>query len=250
MMDYNDSENRYAAYPADNNDPAYEDAEKKPRSKCYRCCCYCCLTRRGTICCSVFVIVLIAGIACAVYFLWPRIPNFQFQDIKYQDGTPISNTSNLQGRISNNNGVISLPLKLGISYVNDNYIPLYINDIIIDPKLDGNSAGESHLTSPINFPGRTSSSLDIPLTLSFNLNDPKSLNIQSLQTLMSKCNSDASKRQPIQLAYTATVIAPLISWTGYKPQFSGNKNFDCPWDASQILSLTGISLDQLANLIK
>ncbi|KAI9292527.1 hypothetical protein K502DRAFT_351927 [Neoconidiobolus thromboides FSU 785] len=221
---------------------------QKKRNCCVRFCCCCCLSRKGALLCGVITLILLGGIGAAIFFLFPRIPSFEFKQLSYQDGSSITSSS-LTDKISHSSdGVVSIPLALNLDIKSQNYINIAVSNITIDAKLNNSPIGQGYLPRPVSINAMATTPFTLPFTLFYNTKDTSKENLATASILKSSCNSDASKRKPLTINYDAKLYIDLIKWTGYVPQINNNFNFDCPWDVSVLFDQSNI-LNLLSSLL-
>ncbi|PVU99717.1 hypothetical protein BB559_000443 [Furculomyces boomerangus] len=216
---------------------------EKPIKKRRRYCC--CFSKKACIVFSIFMLFLLAGLAVAGYFLWPRIPNAKLKNIGVASTSGSSSSTNsainnaIQGTRIETSGNVVIPLVLEISVSNPNYIPWTFNNVTADGTIQLNDGsqykiGSGGLSSPFTMPRLSENN---PMLINFNfVLDPKSSNFVSAANLVkSACTAGGPA---IKLNYVATIHINAISWLGIRPTVSDSANFNCP-----ISDLQGMGID-------
>ena len=107
-----------------------------------------------------------------------------------------------------------------------------------NPVLDTDAQG---FLRNINFKGKSTSNFTLPVTVAHNVyQGGKVLAVADrdvgLHLFLESCGLIANSTKPdMRLTYQVQVSIMLISWTGYKPTFSGTIHFPCPANIPQNL---------------
>ncbi|KAK9766073.1 hypothetical protein K7432_005120 [Basidiobolus ranarum] len=210
----------------------HEKVEKRRR----RCCC-CCRTRRSKITCAIITVLILIGLAIALYFCIPRgMPAIQFNGVETGSNLDITKL------ILNASSGIVIPLSLKLSVNNPNLIGIKMDNITAKGFYEiGNGqsvqVGEGSLTQKINFPAKGKVDFLLPITLTYNPKTDKS-SAAALAGLLGHCGITAAQKSPIPLKYKAVLDIAQISWLGIKPEIENNVSFDCPITAPPGVSST------------
>lgn len=217
----------YAQEPPRNHSPYPGFREPiLQQKKRNRACCCCCHTRVGALCCALLMVSFILGLALAVFFLWPRIPNIQLHSITQQGtSTAIQSAGFSQLFKTTPTGTLQANVQINLIVTNPNYIDLVISSL----KLTG-GLHSSALTLPEFLTGNISRSITLLAQNKSPFNIPVQLTIPtnhgpSLAGLAQIC----AERQDISIPYTIKLSLALLSWTGYHPTVSDSYSFPCPW---------------------
>ncbi|KAJ3386250.1 hypothetical protein HDU84_001703 [Entophlyctis sp. JEL0112] len=211
--------------------------ESTPMSGKHRRYCCCFHTRRG--CCATIwaiIIIFLAGVGIALYFLWPRLPTVTI-------GQPYENTSLATSAVVNGSLTtastsspfsVQLNLFSNVSVYSPNYETLATRSIVVSGKLLNGKGGSAVSGVTINgekdgvsFPGHGTTNFTLPVSLKYSATSVSAITSDGVVTLLeSECGSGGGGM--LYASYTVTIDLVLISWTGYKPSVSGTTQFNCP----------------------
>ncbi|OMH84476.1 hypothetical protein AX774_g1996 [Zancudomyces culisetae] len=207
-------------------------------------------------CCIIFwivVVVLLIILGVAGYFLVPRIPTANFENLEV--GTvlsskgPVDASRDVTSKIKlDTSGSIFVPLVLEVSVDNPNYIPWTFKNVTVDVDLilsDGSKAyiGLGGLPNSFKMPAKSkSNTMFINFPVNISAQDPNLKNIAS--TMVESCFG-AGKR--LKISYEATVLVNGISWLGIKPKITDTASFACP--LTGILGPRSDLLDMLQSVL-
>ncbi|KAJ3191490.1 hypothetical protein HK101_007672 [Irineochytrium annulatum] len=252
------------------------EAARLARAKAERRYCCCFRTRAGcgtTMCC--LVIFILAGLAVGGYFLWPRWPTVTVSDpYARTDGTPVFQSSGSAFTASKTQPfTLGFNLVVDVNAFSPNYEDINVDVLSFDGKLldlDGVKVLPGAIVAGtdrnIMFPHGKSTKFQLvgafnnwpftiviikvvvvvmimqPITLSYTLTTPV-ISLSGLagtdevvNTLLTSCGIGGAGRN-LNVDYTVSVSIGVISWTGYKPSFSGKLNFACPVSSSALSGL-------------
>ncbi|KAJ2049260.1 hypothetical protein IW146_000238 [Coemansia sp. RSA 922] len=207
-------------------------------------------------CCMVFIPVLIlilAGLGVTLYFVWPRIPKVEFNQVgvaqpNHATGKEATVSDIVDGASINRKGVVTVPLVIHLNVTNPNFIPWTIHNVTIsgylrNPSAGGNNfpVGEGGLRTPFWMPKKSEGN-DMPIYFNFRLDTNDSNYGLAAQIVQQACTPGGPQ---LRFYYRAQVILRAISWLGIKPTISDTINFACP--IAQINDL-GIQVGDLTGL--
>ncbi|KAJ2713951.1 hypothetical protein H4R19_001988 [Coemansia spiralis] len=263
-------------YLLDEGDRAKSPA--KARGARRKCCgngvyCWCCSKR----CCCIFIpvlVVILAGLGVALYFVFPRIPDVKFDRVDVvpkdsqalaQRGLTVSRREGaVAGAISSlldniaidRHGTVTVPLVIHMNVTNPNYIPWTIHNITVRGYVANNTAGGTNfpvgdggLRTPFHM-AKKSVGNDMPLYFNFRLRTNDTNYLPAAITVQKACTPGGPK---LRFYYHANVILKAISWLGIKPGFSDTISFDCPISeivglGIQIADLTGLTPEEIGSI--
>ncbi|KAJ3389483.1 hypothetical protein HDU84_008706 [Entophlyctis sp. JEL0112] len=199
------------------------------------CCCF--RTRRG--CCATIwaiLIIILAGIGVALYFLWPRLPSVTI-------GQPYENSSLatpavVNGSLTSASTEIPFSVQLNlfsdVSVYSPNYETLATRSIVVSGKLLNGKGGNevngvtiNGETDGVSFQGQGTTNFTLPVSLKYAATSVSAIASDGAVTLLeSECGSGGGG--VLYVSYTVTIDVVLISWTGYKPSVTGTTQFNCP----------------------
>ncbi|KAI9467546.1 hypothetical protein LPJ78_002766 [Coemansia sp. RSA 989] len=231
-----------------------EKASPAKRAKKRRCCGngrYCwCFSKK---CCLIFLpilAVILAGIGVTLYYVFPRIPQVEFErvGVARQDDQGNMVEQVLGSASINRDGVVTVPLVIHLNVTNPNYIPWTIHNVTVDGFLANSTQGGSDfpvgtggLREPFKMPKRTSSN-DMPIYFNFRLATDNNNYLPAAESVQKSCTAGGPD---LRFKYKAKIILHAISWLGIKPTISDTISFACP--ISDIESL-GINISDLTGL--
>ncbi|KAJ1918476.1 hypothetical protein H4219_002570 [Mycoemilia scoparia] len=231
---------------------------KEPVKRRRRCrCCSCCCTKKYWAFCVPITLVIIAGLAVAGYFLWPRIPQAEFDRIDVRNSNSASSSDSSSGSLAdqfignigfNRQGMVTLPLEIHMNVSNPNFIPWTINNVTVDGFInlgDGKNSkfpvGKGGLPKAFKMPKK---SVDNDMVIFFNFKlDVTQVNYKDAAEMVQK--SCVKNGPPLKFSYDAKVEIKPISGLGIKPKISNTVNFDCPLKGIGDL---GIDIKQITGL--
>ncbi|KAJ3291457.1 hypothetical protein HDU79_002388 [Rhizoclosmatium sp. JEL0117] len=213
-----------------------KEREQQRNSGVRHCCCF--KTRRG--CCwtiSAIIVVLLAGIGVAIYFLWPRISSVQVSE-PYLDPTSASPYS-VSGTPTSASPTAPFQLKINlavdVSVKSDSYISITVSNadfsgaLLTDAGVRVPNTLASGSSGGVTFNGSgATTKFRLPVAVVYNAVSPVT-NVAAdpaLTVLVGKCANGGGGT--VKIAYTVSVGVSWISWTGYKPSFDGVTQFVCP----------------------
>ncbi|KAI9346245.1 hypothetical protein BDR26DRAFT_1005393, partial [Obelidium mucronatum] len=199
------------------------------------CCCF--KTRKG--CCltvSLIVFLILAGLGVAAYFLWPRIPNVKISEPFLNPNTiPFTASGSLTTASAQQPFVVQINLAVNVNVFSPNYESITVNNVLFSGQLLGTddktpipNANVNGQSGSVTFAANKDTQFMMPLTVMYSLSKPGLSGVASdpaLSLFASKCTGSGSS---IKMAYTVSINLAILSWTGYKPSFSGTTQFACP----------------------
>ncbi|KAJ3201807.1 hypothetical protein HDU82_007861 [Entophlyctis luteolus] len=222
---------------------AAEASDKRPS----RYCCGCFRTRRGCLCtCGGVALAIVAALALALFFLWPRYPNITISAPFVPAGTSPVQIAHAGSQTS-----VALNAAVDISVYSPNYEDIFVDSLtfvgfLLDPTTAApiKSAPVTGNTNNINFKAKRTTTFELPfsVTHSFTVADGATLaDLEQSDPLLSALASAcASSSGNLQLSYTVQLSIALISWTGYRPSTSGKASFACPMTVDDLATQLGL----------
>jgi hypothetical protein len=208
---------------------------------------YCCCFRTCWGCCLVFLLVLLA-IAAALYFIFPQIPTVDVSEPYIPTGSAgvLINGQSVdsidQGTLLNSGKLtLSLNLALNVSFYSPSYINFGIStlEVHLQPKQQDGSLLQNFVgigrQKNLRFPARTTTDFIVPVTLEYTVTFTSVLALFGDPAIRLFTQTCLQKQKfPAQLQVRLEVAA--ISWTGYWPEYTWDRELPCP-DSSAINEL-------------
>ncbi|KAK9761745.1 hypothetical protein K7432_013128 [Basidiobolus ranarum] len=210
-----------------------EGAPKRTR----RCCC-CLHTRKSKYICAGITFLLLTGLGIASYFCYPRgMPEVKYESMSIP--RLINRKAQFGEQWSQSPAMLNMETNIDFRTYNPNLIPIKMNNISLsvyytssDLKL---KISQGELAQAVTFAPRESTKFTLPLILSFDTSDSRSLAL--VRDMLDRCGITSRWKQQIALSYEAILDISLLSWTGFKPLISNNMLLDCPLNRDSLLSL-------------
>ncbi|KAJ2079026.1 hypothetical protein H4R24_004067 [Coemansia sp. RSA 988] len=247
---------------------AGDEAEKaSPAKRRKRRCCgngrYCwCFSKK---CCCIFIpilILILAGLGVTLYYVWPRIPEVEFDRVSVvsKEGNSREGSVDqlLNGGVTiNRNGVVTVPLVIHLNVTNPNFIPWTIHNVTVEGFLANSTnsdndfpVGEGGLIEPFKMPKKSVEN-DMPMHFNFHLDTNNTSYLPAAETVQKSCSPGGPD---LRFRYKAKVILRAISWLGIKPTISDTINFACPISDIEnlgitISDLTGLSQQEIDGIL-
>ncbi|PVV04570.1 hypothetical protein BB560_000929 [Smittium megazygosporum] len=204
--------------------------EKAPRKR--KVCL--CFTKKG---CYIFLfclLILAGALAVTGYFLWPRIPNAEFESVSVATSSDQSgNSSNVQDILQatkvQSSGAVTVPLALKIRLDNPNYIRWTFSNITVTGNIQLDSqttfdVGNGTIYQHFSMPKRSVNN-DVIIYFNFVL-DSKSQNfLRAASVVQTSCTTGGP---PLRFNYKAKIFIDAIKWLGIKPTISNTVSINCP----------------------
>ncbi|KAI8830444.1 hypothetical protein BJ741DRAFT_358787 [Chytriomyces cf. hyalinus JEL632] len=209
-----------------------------------------CFSTRSSCCIfwSVFTFILLAGIAVAGFFLWPRSPTVTISE-PYIPSTiaPIQIAgSSLASASASNPATIILNMAVDVTVFSPNYIDIFVSKIsfqgqLINPLTNTNmdSAPVNGIATNVNFRSKKTTAFTLMFTVTHPITSGAALQIltgtdEVIHTVVNECSSSNGK---LPMAYNIQLSISAISWTGFKPMSSGKASIPCPASATELINL-------------
>ncbi|KAJ3241296.1 hypothetical protein HDU78_001915 [Chytriomyces hyalinus] len=184
---------------------------------------------------SSWIIAVLVGLGISLFFVWPRIPAVEVSKTYVPEGKlGVIVSGALATATTETPFVVQLNLAVNVTVENPNYLTLWANKISfsgsllgIDDKTRVNNTILYGGVRNVEFQGRGATQFVLPIQLLYATTNPFSLS-QGDEALLLFNERCENLPQSIQVEYQVTVDLALVSWTGYKPGFSGRASFMCP----------------------
>ncbi|KAJ3102007.1 hypothetical protein HDU97_000920, partial [Phlyctochytrium planicorne] len=224
---------------------------RRGRNGSGRFCCGCFRTRAG--CCTfwwTFVVLILAGLAVAGWFLYPRIPNVVVSD-PYANGKGLVVSGDLVTASADKPYTIEFDMMTDVSVYSPNYVDVKVDvlnfqGILLDESGKEVNARANGQNKDVSFPSMKNTTFTINIRLTYAITSPGTLievvalTDPVLKILAKSCGLIGSGSRPnLRMSYTTDLTIGLISWTGYKPSFGGKLDFACPVGADAFKALLG-----------
>ncbi|KAJ3193897.1 hypothetical protein HDU82_002633 [Entophlyctis luteolus] len=206
-----------------------------PRSSERKFCC-CFRTKRG--CCitvTAVIVVILAGIGTALFFLWPRVPTVTISQpfLNPSANSTYILTGSTTAPTAANPLIVKIFLATNVTVYSPNYEPLATKSITFAGNLLGTDdataiqdARVDGVVDGVVFPGMGTNAFTMPATVVYTATSAANITTDgALLLVASRC---AGTNGYIYMQYVVTIDLVLISWTGYRPSISGTTKFMCP----------------------
>ncbi|TPX45591.1 hypothetical protein SeMB42_g03951 [Synchytrium endobioticum] len=197
----------------------------KPYRRRY-CCCFS-SRLRCVCCCLLFMILVLGGVALAVFLCFPRIAGVEASNpVLTSTNTPLVTTT---GDVV----LVRFNLSTIVSVKSNSYVDYQVQRVEVSAKPVVASVPASAVTGfgaayDVTIAKMSTSNFTLPLSFSYTASTLTDLD-PVLKVLLANCGALGSNpvKQPIVIAYTASLYINWLSWTSYRPTFSGTTSFDC-----------------------
>ncbi|KAJ3100689.1 hypothetical protein HDU96_010248 [Phlyctochytrium bullatum] len=213
-------------------------------------CCGCFRTRAG--CCGFWwtmVVLLLAGLGIAAFFLWPKVPQVTVSDpYAPTNERAIITSGSLQAATATAPYTVQFNMRTDISVYSPNNVDfkvdkLTFSGVLLDSSNNRLNARANGQQNNVVFKSKQNTTFVFPIVMAYSVTTPfASLDVLARQDpvmseLARSCGWLGAARTPIRMDYTAEASIAWISWTGYRPKFEGRLSFACPVDGTTLTTL-------------
>ncbi|KAJ3156181.1 hypothetical protein HDU86_004149 [Geranomyces michiganensis] len=208
-------------------------------------CCMACVprTRRGKVACAAMILILIAGLAVAAFFLFPRMPDITVKSFRIDAASgdaASAATISLPSKANNNTLKLALPVVMKVEAMSINPYKIRVANLnvsafvntIDDPRQPIGTGGERNVM--IAAKGLTQFTLNFTIEYSQKMGLIGVLTDPGLNQFLASCNisafsSTAVQGQPTKIDYSTDVTVFPLSNLGIVPNLAGSFGFPCPF---------------------
>ncbi|RKP24774.1 hypothetical protein SYNPS1DRAFT_29475 [Syncephalis pseudoplumigaleata] len=203
---------------------------------CPCCCCSCC-------CCCLVLLLLAVAIGLTAFFVWPRIPQVTFLDIKpISLPSGIDLTTSMLGSLVGGSKPLSFTSEWEVSVAVDspNYIGWHfdkVSGVLIDPPT-GRVVGTGNLTD-YTLPARANTTVTLPVQLIYKASAAANTagnndggggggilgNI--IDPMLTRVIAACQQKKKIPMTLKLSFLVPVIRWFG-EPDIERTISIPCP----------------------
>ncbi|KAI9336692.1 hypothetical protein BDR26DRAFT_935859 [Obelidium mucronatum] len=211
---------------------------------------YCCgaFSTRKNCCIFVWVIILVilAGLGTATFFLWPRAPTITIGSPYFPAGiSPVQYVA----ATTTTPAQFAINLAVDVKVFSPNYADIFVDKIDFTGFILNSAPNTPITTAPahgiatnINFPPKRETQFTLPFTVGHPMNVGSSLSLlvgtdELMNTISTRC---ATESGTLDMTYSVKLTVKVIAWTGFKPTTTGKLNVKCPATAASIGALFGL----------
>lgn len=225
----------------------YDKGKPKDCRSCTKrgCCCFCLYTPTAKWVCAAATIMVLVGIALAIYFCWPRFPtasDVHVGSVQLVPGTDAFVFKKpLERQQTEPNPSISADLTVPITVYSPMKIPISLSFLAINLSYTPPGASHAYRVASGTYPnpwfaGSSNTTLMFPLHVAYT--STEGLADPVIQGLVEQCGFNAdSGPTGVSMDYMA-VAALAGAFSNIKPSFGGNVQVDvCPILASALIGV-------------
>ncbi|KAI8590753.1 hypothetical protein BDZ88DRAFT_488034 [Geranomyces variabilis] len=220
-------------------------------------CCMACVpgTRRGKIACGTMIVLLLAGLALAGFFLFPRMPDITVKSFRIDAATgdaASAATVVLPSKTNNNTFKLALPVVMKVEAVSTNPYKIKVSQLNVSafvntadaPRQPIGVGGEKNIM--IASKGLTKFTLNFTIEYTQNMGLIGILTDPALNQFLASCNISAFSTTAVQgqatkIDYSTDVTVFPLSNLGIVPNLAGTFGFPCPFGGTFLKGLQDVA---------